>query len=169
MNLDDIKLLYEYDAWANRRIFDAVAALTTEQFTKPMQSSFSSVRDTLTHIMGGKWLWLERWQGRTPGAFPSPTDYPDAASLRKRLEEVEQNLTAFVNGMTAERLASVDEYKTQTAGTFTCPLWQVMQHLVNHGTYHRGQVTTMLRQLGAKGVSTDMSFFYRERGTAAAG
>ena len=168
MTQEDIRLLYEYDAWANRRILDAAAALTPEQFTKPMHSSFSSVRDTLAHIMGGQWLWLERWQGRMPTALPAAEGFPDLTSLRKRWEVVETDLLVFVRGLTAERLASVDEYKTLTAGTFTCPLWQIMQHLVNHGTYHRGQVTTLLRQLGVKAVSTDMSFFYRERGAAAA-
>jgi uncharacterized damage-inducible protein DinB len=168
MTAEDIRLLYEYDAWANHRLMDAVAALTTEQFTRDMGSSFRSVRDTMAHIINGQWLWLERWQGRTPGAFPDPKEYPDFASLQKRWEEVEKNVMAFVRGLSAERIAHVDEYKTQTAGIFTCPLWQVMQHLVNHGTYHRGQVTTLLRQLGAKAVSTDMSFYYRERGAASA-
>jgi uncharacterized damage-inducible protein DinB len=160
--------LYEYDAWANHRLLDAVAALTTEQFTRDMGSSFRSVRDTMAHIMGGQWLWLERWQGRTPTSLPSAADYPDVPSLRKRWAEVEKDLLAFVRGLTAEQIAKLDEYKTQTAGTFTCPLWQILQHLVNHGTYHRGQVTTLLRQLGVKAVSTDMSFFYRERGAEAA-
>ncbi|MCL4524360.1 MAG: DinB family protein, partial [Acidobacteria bacterium] len=141
--------------------------LTTEQFTRDLGSSFPSVRDTLTHIMGGQWIWLERWQGRTPTKLPAATDFPDLTSLRKRWSEVETDLLAFVNGLTAERLASVSEYKTLTAGTFKSPLWQMLQHLANHGTYHRGQVTTMLRQLGAKSVSTDLSFFYRERGAAA--
>jgi len=166
MTLEDIRILYEYDAWANHRILNAVAALTADQFTRDMGSSFPSVRDTLAHIMGGQWLWLERWQGRTPTSLPTAADYPDLLSLRKRWAEVENDLLAFVRGLTPERLESVDEYKTQTAGTFRCPLWQIMQHLMNHGTYHRGQVTTMLRQLGAKSVSTDLSFFYRERGAA---
>jgi uncharacterized damage-inducible protein DinB len=166
MTPEEIRVLYEYDAWANHRLLDAAKALTQEQFTRDMGSSFPSVRDTLAHIMGGQWIWLERWQGRSATSLPAATDYADLLSLRKRWAEVENNLLNFVRGLTMERLASVDEYKTQTAGTFSCPLWQIMQHLVNHGTYHRGQVTTLLRQLGAKSVSTDLSFFYRERGAA---
>lgn len=167
MTPEDIQLLYEYDAWANRRMLEVVSALTTEQLTKDMGSSFRSARDTMAHIINGKWLWLERWQGRTPGAFPEPTEYPDFASLERRYIEIEKNVLAWVRELSEERIHSVDEYKTQTAGIFVCPLWQIMMHLVNHGTYHRGQVTTMLRQLGAKAVSTDMSFFFRERGAAA--
>jgi uncharacterized damage-inducible protein DinB len=168
MTPEDIRVLYEYDAWANHRILDATAALTPEQFTQPMNSSFSSVRDTLAHIMFGQWIWLERWQGRMPTALPAAEGFPDLASLRKRWAEVEADLLAFVRALTAERIAEVSEYKTRTAGTFTSPLGHVLLHLVNHGTYHRGQVTTLLRQLGGKSVSTDLSLFYRERGAAAA-
>ena len=163
----EIQVLFEYDAWANHRLLEAVAALTPEQFTRDMGSSFPSVRDTLAHIMGGQWIWLERWQGRNPTRLPSAEEFPDLPSLRNRWTQIETDLLAFVRGLTAERIAAVSEYKTLTAGTFTSSLEHMLQHLVNHGTYHRGQVTTMLRQLGAKSVSTDLSFFYRERGAAA--
>lgn len=168
MTPEEICVLYEYDAWANHRLRDAAAVLTQEQFTRDMGSSFPSVRDTLAHIMAGQWIWLERWQGRTPSSFSAATNFPDLPTLCKRWAAVEADLLAFARGLTAERIATVSEYKTFTAGTFSCPLGHMLQHLVNHGTYHRGQVTTMLRQLGAKSVSTDLSFFYRERGAAPA-
>jgi len=167
MTREEVCLLYEYNAWANQRVLDACATLTPEQFTRDLGNSFPSVRDTLVHIMGGQWIWLERWQGRSPARLPAADDFPDLPSLRKRWEEVEADVLTFVRGLTSERLATVNEYKTLTAGTFACPLWQMLQHLVNHGTYHRGQVTTLLRQLGVKSVATDLSFFYRERGAAA--
>ena len=59
------------------------------------------------------------------------------------------------------------EYKTLKFGVYKNPLWQSMQHVVNHGSYHRGQVTTLLRQLGAQPVLTDLMHFYRERAVAA--
>jgi uncharacterized damage-inducible protein DinB len=76
-------------------------------------------------------------------------------------------LLNFVRGLTQEQLDRVMEYKTMKFGVYRNPLWQSMQHLVNHGTYHRGQVTTMLRQLGAQAVLTDLMHFYRERASAA--
>ena len=63
MSPDEIRPLFEYNAWANRRSLAAVEKLNVEQFTKPMGSSFSSVRDTLAHIYGAEWIWLERFQG----------------------------------------------------------------------------------------------------------
>ena len=167
MSPEEIRLLYEYNAWANRRSLSAAAALTPEQFTKPMCSSFSSVRDTLAHIFGAEWLWLERFQGRSPSSLPDTTQYSDVASLGERWGEFEPRLLSFVRGLTQSDLDRVMEYKTLKFGVYSNPLWQSMQHLVNHGTYHRGQVTTLLRQHGAPAILTDLMHFYRERAVAA--
>lgn len=167
MTPEDMKQLYDYNAWANRRVMDAASALTTEQFTKPMGSSFSSVRDTLAHIYGAEWIWLERFQGRSPAGLPDAVQFADLAALRERWLEHEQRLLKFVYGLTQADLDRVMEYKTLKFGMYSNPLWQSMQHLVNHGTYHRGQITTLLRQHGAQPVLTDLMHFYRERTTAA--
>ena len=167
MSPDDIRQLYDYNAWANRRSMEAASALTPEQFTKPLGSSFSSVRDTLGHIYGGEWIWLERFQGRSPASLPDVNEFANLASLRERWLEHEARLLGFVRGLTQADLDRVMEYKTLKFGVYRNPLWQSMQHLVNHGTYHRGQVTTLLRQLGAQPILTDLMHFYRERATAA--
>ena len=78
----DMVALYEYNAWADRRVLEAASALTREQFTKQMGSSFSSVRDTLAHIYGVEWLWLERFQGRLPSAIPDDSEFADIAKLK---------------------------------------------------------------------------------------
>ncbi|HLZ93601.1 MAG TPA: DinB family protein [Candidatus Acidoferrum sp.] len=167
MSPDEIRVLYEYNAWANRRSLSAAAALTPEQFTKPMASSFSSVRDTLAHIFGAEWIWLERFQGRSPSSLPDTTQYPDVAALGERWGEFEPRLLNFARNVTQSDLDRILEYKTLKFGAYSNPLWQSMQHLVNHGSYHRGQVTTLLRQLGASAVLTDLMHYYRERAVAA--
>jgi uncharacterized damage-inducible protein DinB len=167
MSPEDIRQLYDYNAWANRRVMEAAAALTSEQFTTPLGSSFTSVRDTLAHIYGGEWLWLERFQGRSPASLPDVNEFTNLAILRERWLEHEARLLSFVRGLTQADLDRVMEYKTLNFGVYRNPLWQSMQHLVNHGTYHRGQVTTLLRQLGAQPILTDLMHFYRERATAA--
>jgi len=167
MTPEEMRILYDYNTWANHRSLEAAAALTNEQFIRPMGSSFSSVRDTLAHICGGEWVWLERFQGRSPASLPDVAECGDAASLRAQWAEQEQKLLAFAGKLTQEDLNRMMEYKTLKFGVYTNPLWQSMQHLVNHGTYHRGQVTTMLRQLGAQAIATDLMHFYRERAVAA--
>ena len=167
MSPEDIRQLYDYNAWANHRAMDAAAVLTPEQFTKPLGSSFASVRDTLAHIHGAEWIWLERFQGRSPASLPDASQFANLASLRERWLEHEARLLGFVRGLTQADLDRAMEYKTLKFGVYRNPLWQSMQHLVNHGTYHRGQVTTLLRQLDAQPILTDLMHFYRERTTAA--
>ena len=167
MTPQEMRILYDYNAWANRRSIEAAAALTEDKFVQPMGSSFGSVRDTLAHIWGAEWIWLERFQGRSPSSLPDTTQFQDMASLRERWDELEARLLSFVRGLAQADLDRVFEYKSLKFGVYRNPLWESMQHLVNHGTYHRGQVTTLLRQLGAQPIATDLMHFYRERATAA--
>ena len=164
---EHVRTLFVYDSWANRRMLDACASLSGEQFTRDLGSSFRSVRDTLAHILGAEWLWLQRFQGRS-AALPSPDQYPDLSSLRARWTEFERELLGYVNGLSAADLERSFDYRDTKGNPHTSVLWQTLQHLANHGTYHRGQVTTMLRQLGAKPVGTDLIGFYRERAGQAA-
>ena len=166
MSPDEIRQLYDYNSWANRRSLSAAEKLSSEQFTRPMGSSFSSVRDTLAHIYGAEWIWLERFQGRSPSALPNGNQFPDVPTLRETWIELEQRLLAFVGGVTKADLDRDLEYRTLNFGMYKNPLWQSMMHMVNHGTYHRGQVTTLLRQLGAQPILLDLIHFYRERHTA---
>jgi len=163
----EMRDLFAFNAWANHRVWTAVEALTGEQFTKPLGSSFSSVRDTLAHICGVEWVWLERVEGRSPTAIPEAKEYPDVASLRTRWASIEKRWLEYVSRLDQAELDEEVDYQTLSFGASRDPRWQMMQHVVNHGTYHRGQVIAMLRQLGAKGTSTDLISFYRERKAAA--
>ncbi|MDE3108651.1 MAG: DinB family protein [Acidobacteriota bacterium] len=167
MNLEDIRLLYDFNAWANNRTLDACAALTPEQLTRDLGSSFKSVRDTLAHIYGAQWIWLERWHGRIPSGLPSAADFPDLEVLRRRFAEIDRNLVDYAASLTSDDLQRAISYKTTAGSPQTQPLWQMLQHLANHGTYHRGQIAAMLRQLGTKASSTDLIGFYRERAAKA--
>jgi uncharacterized damage-inducible protein DinB len=167
MKASEMRDLFAFNAWANQRILAAVDTLSAEQFTKDMGSSFKSVRDTLVHIWGVEWIWLERLKGNSPSAFPEAKDFPDLATLRPRWSEVEKNWEAYVGGLDDGSLEEDVKYMTMTFGPSHSPRWQMLQHVVNHSTYHRGQVTTMLRQLGTKSAGTDLIFFYRERQLAA--
>jgi len=166
MSPEEIQQLYDYNAWANHRALGAAETLSSDQFIRSVASSFSSVRDTLAHICGAEWIWLERFQGRSPSSLPDLARFKDVASLRAHWLPQEQCLVEFVHGLTQPELECEFEYKTLKSEASRAPLWQPLLHLVNHGTYHRGQVTTLLRQLGAEPVMTDLIYFYRERSLA---
>jgi uncharacterized damage-inducible protein DinB len=167
MTPEEVRLLFEYNDWANRRALDAAVQIADEQFIQPLGSSFSSVRDTLVHICGAEWVWLERCHGRSPAAIPDVSRVQTIGALREHWRPQAQALLAFTKNLQQTDLDRVMEYKTINFGNYQNPVWQSLQHLANHGTYHRGQVSTLLRQLGVKPILTDMMHFYRERITAA--
>jgi uncharacterized damage-inducible protein DinB len=164
---EKIRVLYEYNAWANHRVLDACTTLKEEQFTRDLGSSFHSVRDTLAHIMDVEWLYLERWNGRSPNDLPPAESYPNHANVTVRWKEIEQDLNHFVARRDAAGLEQRIDYRNTKGAAFSNPLWEMLLHLVNHSTYHRGQVTTLLRQLGTKPASTDLILFYRQRAAPA--
>ncbi|HME31748.1 MAG TPA: DinB family protein [Terriglobales bacterium] len=187
MNLEDIQTLYAYNRWASERLFAALEKLNEYQFTVPVQSSFPSIRETLFHILFAEWLWLKRWQGRSPrstladpdgssatwstlspGGVPTVKEPSTLEGLKSFADSIEQERLQFLGGLNEDALQATLQYTDMVGKPFALPLAQQMQHVVNHGTYHRGQVTTMLRQVGAEAASLDMSFFFRERAKAGA-
>ena len=160
----DLRGLIDYNYWARDRIFDAVATLTTEQYSRPMGNSFSSIRETLVHVYSAEWVWLSRWHGVSPTAGLSADQWPDLASLVTSWRDLESNVRAVVEGVTDAGVDKVNDYKLLSGQPGQSPFSGMVQHVVNHGTYHRGQVTTMLRQMGlAAPKSTDLITFIRER------
>jgi uncharacterized damage-inducible protein DinB len=162
MTAADIKTLLEFHYWARDRILDAVELLTAEQWTRDLGSSFPSVRDTLTHVYSSEWVWYERWQGRSPTAHLALDQFQDVAALRAAWRAHQEKMLAFLTSLNDDGLARVIDYHSFAGVHGSSAIWQMVQHIVNHATYHRGQVTTMLRQLGAKPAkSLDLIAFYR--------
>jgi uncharacterized damage-inducible protein DinB len=162
MDTADFCVLFEYNAWANRRTLEACAGLTPEQFLRDMKSSFASVRDTLAHIYGAEFIWLERWNSLTPAALPTPADFPNFESIRAALTNMDAALIDFVSGLIPEVLSRNLNYKLMNGTPQSGPLGPMLQHVANHGTYHRGQIATFLRQLGTKATMTDLILYHRE-------
>ena len=159
MNSDWIKILYAYNNWANSKIFDAVSVLKSEEYTQDLKSSYRSVRDTVVHIISAEWIWLMRMQGISPKALWESSDFSTVSVLRQHWEGVVSKQNEFLESITEESLNDSITYINTRDETFTYPLWQILLHLINHSSYHRGQVTTMLRQLGAETVPTDFLVF----------
>ena len=164
MDADDLRLLLDYHYWARDRVLEAAAALTPEQFARDLGSSFRSVRDTLGHLVGAEQVWLSRWTGNALRAMPPPDQFADFAAVRAAWAALETRVRAFATALGPD-VGRVCAYQSFAGQAMKSPFWQMLQHVVNHGSYHRGQVTTMLRQLGAPaGRSMDLIAFYRERG-----
>ena len=159
MNTTDILVQFEFNRWANARLLEAVNALTTEQFQKELASSYSSIRDTLTHILAAEEVWLMRWKGISPKSMLDPAYFPDVKSLKSKWNEVEMDQWNFLSKISDESLVEPVEYQNFKGETWEYQLWQMIHQMVSHSTYHRGQVMTMVRQLGATPVELDFLVF----------
>lgn len=164
MRVPDVLSLYSYNEWANARIFSAAAELDPEIFTTPRGSSFSSIRDTIAHIAASEWVWLRRWRGESPSGLPEWGSLEEAGALREKLREVEAARAAFLGELTDDDLTRPLPYRNLKGDLFSEPLAEQLLHVVNHSTYHRGQVATLSRQAGFAAPATDMIVFKRERG-----
>ena len=110
-----------------------------------------------------EWIWCSRWEGESPEAMPSPSGFPDLLSIRNAWEQQERQVRAVLNRLGPEGILRPIDYQRNGVRQAQ-PFWQMLQHLVNHGSFHRGQVVTMLRQLGAAPPNQmDLIAFYRER------
>ena len=156
---DLIRSFYDYNAWANARVLDTAASLTRAQLLAPGGASFDSVRDTLVHTMAAQWLFLERWQGRSPTAMPEATAFPDLATIRARWDDTEQDTQTFVAGLDDARLGDVVAYVNIQGERWAYPLWQQMIHQVNHATQHRSETAVLLTQLGHSPGWLDFMYF----------
>ena len=164
MNLRDVHLLIDYHYWARDRLLTAVEVLTPDQFTRDVGSSFRSVRDTLAHIYSAEWVWHSRWLRDSPTAHVAPDIFTDVGAIRTMWLDHEARVRAFLATVDENGVNAVIEYTLFNGQPGGSKLWQMVQHVVNHASYHRGQVTTMLRQLGAPPPkSMDLIAFYRER------
>ena len=164
MTFDDLQKLLEYHYWARDRMLAVVETLPHETLTKPLGNSFSSIFDTVVHLYGADWIWCQRWHGESPTALPTSTGFSDLAAVRQAWSEEEQRVRAVLTRLGPDDVAHPFQYRAWDGRLYTQPFWQMLQHLVNHGSYHRGQVTTMLRQVGATPPKAmDLIAFYRER------
>ena len=151
MTIQELRLLFDYHYWARDRILNAVEPLSLDQVTRDMGNSFRSVRDTLAHIYAADWAWYSRWIGNSPTALLPADTFPDIAAIRAAWIELEAQAYGRCWPISTIRASTGSiEYRLLSGQPGSTVFWQMAQHVVNHATYHRGQVTTMLRQLGVE-------------------
>jgi uncharacterized damage-inducible protein DinB len=164
MTLQDLRTMLDYHYWARDRLLDALEALTPDQLTRDLGSSFKSIHETMVHTYAAEWAWHSRWNGTSPTALLPSDQFPDLASMRQAWKELEGKMRGFLDRLGGEGIERVFDYTLLSGQAGSTPFWQMLQHVVNHASYHRGQVTTMLRQLGAAPAKPmDMIAYYRTR------
>lgn len=165
MKIHEVRDFYQYVFWAHERMMSVVQQLKPEEFTRDLGSSFGSVRCTLVHLMSVEWLYLSRWHGVFPNTLLDAESFPTLEALEERWLSIRRELTAFLARVRDEDLKTVMIYRNLRDEEVAMPLQITMMHVVNHNTYHRGQIATLLRQMGYEPLSTDVYRYYIEEQT----
>ena len=161
MTLQESKLLHAFNSWATNKILDAVATMPADDIVRDMKSSHGSIHGTLTHLVAAEKIWLSRWLGSPDSQLMQPSAVPTLADLRAAWEKVGHETARWLGTMTDRKLQETFTM-TSKGESFTHTFAQAFQHVVDHSTYHRGQVITLIRQLGAQPPSTGLIAFLRE-------
>jgi uncharacterized damage-inducible protein DinB len=157
-----------YTLWADRICLKALEQVAAEDLVRDTGTSFGSLLGTLAHILGSQRVWLARFEGKILSRVPDLTDFPDWETLTAAWGETSAELGFFLASLTAEQVSADLSWTNLQGVSYTRPLWEPVLHLVNHSTYHRGQVVSQLRQLGYQPPSTDLIYFLIDQAAPAA-
>ncbi len=156
MNADAFRHFYDYHFAENRKLWDYVTQLSDEQFTQPSNYSFGSVRDQLVHLINADDLWFSELRGVAPSElFPANTN--DRKITRAYWDRVEQGMRDYLSKLRDDML--FDKPIKEPEEDQVLIVWQVLLHVVNHGTDHRAQILRLLSDLGIKTESQDYIFY----------
>jgi uncharacterized damage-inducible protein DinB len=161
MSVKDLQDLYDYNYWANKRLFQVITQLTPEQFIEPVAGSDRSIRNTMVHVLSTEWGWLDRCGGPKRGARLDPDEYPTVDSVIKGFNQVESYVREFLSTLNDEDLARMVEYPAGEKRSMR--LGELLRHTANHSVHHRGQVALLLRMLGHAPGYLDMLIYYAEK------
>lgn len=148
--------LLAWTVWADAQHLRALASIDPAHQRVETGTSFGSLLGTAAHILGAETVWVARFRGESPDRVPGLEDWPDLASLEAGWSELHAELQFFLASLTADQLASELVYFSTNGEERRQPLWQPVFHLVQHSAYHRGQLSSLSRQLGYTPPSTDM-------------
>lgn len=166
LTVNALQDLLAYSAWSSRRLVEAAAQLPFEQLTRDFGTADKSVLGTLVHIFAADRIWFARVAGIVPTTFISDADY-HLPVLQNEWPQVHQKWQGWAAGLTDEAAVGDLSYADMRGNRWQQPIWQVVLHVVNHGTHHRGQAAGFLRSMGQAPPPIDMTVFYRARAAAA--
>ncbi|HTB14007.1 MAG TPA: DinB family protein [Bryobacteraceae bacterium] len=155
MTAQEVRTYIGYSGWASRKVLESALALLPEDRTKPMSVSHGSIANTLAHIYFGDAIWFSRIADPD---FPVPprNALPSLDLVIEEWPQLQAKWEAWANSATASDLAREVPFKSRFVGNAGLPAWQIVVHVVNHASLHRGQIVGMLRQLGMKPPATDI-------------
>jgi uncharacterized damage-inducible protein DinB len=166
LSVHGLQDMLAYSAWASRRLVDAAAQLPAEQLTRDFGTADKSVLGTLVHTFAADRIWFWRIEGNVPARFIGDEDY-QLAVLQNDWPRLQEKWRQWAAGLSDEAAAGDLHYRDVRGNQWHQPIWQVVLHVVNHGTHHRGQAAGFLRSMGVAPPALDLTAYYRTRTAAA--
>jgi uncharacterized damage-inducible protein DinB len=163
MNAADIRFLFAYHEWATDRQLTAIRRLTEEQLHRHLGGSFPTIYQTLLHLVGADDLWITRLTGKeAPVNMLREDDFPTLEDVERQLGATRQKWKNYLQQLDDGKLQQPFTYRNLRGQEVTLTLWHILHHVANHSTYHHGQITSMLRQVGVTPPGVDALLFYIE-------
>jgi uncharacterized damage-inducible protein DinB len=161
MTAEEIRLHIFYSGWASRKLLDAALALSEEERRREFEVSHKSLQGTLEHIFFADRIWFSRAVDPrvVRGGFG---DFSPGETLETEWPQIQKRWEEWAAALTHQDIIRSIDYKDLKGNAYRTPAWQIVLHLVNHATLHRGQAMSLLRQLGVAPPPTDLIFYYRE-------
>ena len=162
MTFTEIALTHlQYHRWATSQVAEECLQIPAELLVKDLKGSFPSIYDYLAHLYSSDSIWLDRLLGKPAGAREDYKAPGCTWELRDAWLVVHDKFIAWAEGISESEWSREIAYKSMAGVPNQSPLWQIVLHVVNHGTHHRGQISNMLRQVGQKPVNLDLIAYYR--------
>ncbi len=158
------EMMAAYNAWANGRLYDAVAELSDEVYRQDCQVTFVSLHGTLNHLFVADVIWMARFRGQPNPPWKLDHIAHDSwAELRPRRLSLDRDIMGFTGALDAAQLEREFTYRTMADNkTITQALGLALAHFFNHQTHHRGQCHAMLTRLAGWAPAMDLAYFQRE-------
>ncbi len=162
MNTLSIQLLFDYDDWANNRILDTAASLTDEEYAAATFANGASLHNTLAHIHEAQQVWRLRCQhGISPSVLVAGENISSLAALREIWKSERAAMRWYLASLSDADLAGTITYTNTKGQSFENTLWQILAHVINHGTQHRSEAAMLLTDLGYSPRDLDLILFLR--------
>lgn len=160
-----IDLIWNYNYWANRRILARAETLTQAQVSEKAPYMWDSIIRTMAHVLGAEWIWRQRFQeGISPTAILDQDQFATLELLNARWAEEEEKMRVYLAGLSDAALDHLFEYKNTAGQPFRRPVWQILTHVVNHGTQHRSEVALSLTNFDRSPGDMDLTVYLAQQG-----
>jgi len=161
---EQMEIYTGYNLWANKRIVQLLNSQPQDILNVRVSNSFPSIRKTIYHIWDAQLIWLNRMRGISLTAWPSEEYGDDFAGYDMYFIQQSEDFKNFVSSKSDSFFTSICFYRAINGKEYQSQNWEIIMHCMNHSTYHRGQIITMLRNLDITNlVETDLIFYLREK------